>query len=118
MDGVFFGGFDKGDQAPYTRLRRLEEAPYAHVPIEQRAARVECPALPRSKSHPLWPARLIHLPALRCSQTIKFLPEWAISLLFKSRDCGNNKIRFLPEERFPSGDPLPPTIKCLPELII
>ena len=45
-----------------------------------------------------------------CSRTIKFLPEWAISLLFKSRDCGNNKIRFLPEERFPSGDPLPRTI--------
>jgi hypothetical protein len=29
---------DKGDQAPYARLRRLEEAPYAHVPIEHRSA--------------------------------------------------------------------------------
>src|SRR5262249_32606957 len=56
---------DKGDRAPYARLRRLEEAPYAHVPIEQRAARVECSALSRSKSHPLRSARLIHLPALR-----------------------------------------------------
>jgi uncharacterized protein DUF4351 len=53
-----------------------------------------------------------------CSQTIGFLHEWAISLLFKSRDCGDNKIRFSPEERFPSGYPLPRTIKCLPELII
>src|SRR5262245_39804337 len=56
---------DKGDRTPYARLRRLEEAPYAHVSIEQRAARVECSALSRSKSYPLRPERLIPLPALR-----------------------------------------------------